>query len=57
MKAYFKLDTEGDLVPVGTWPSFDYLKRDEDEVWMFEGVEALQDFVEQATELLETWNA
>lgn len=54
---YFEWDGDGVLTPLGAWPSFDDVPRNKNSVWIFEGRQELEDFVEQASELLERWNA
>ena len=54
---YFVWDVDGVLSPLGAWPCIDDVPPTPHSVWVFEGKQELEDFVEQATELLERWNA
>ena len=55
MNAYFEWDGDGVIKPLGAWPNFDSLPRTRNSVWIFEGVEELEDFVDQALKALEDW--
>lgn len=56
MNAYFMWDVDGELTALGAWPCFDDVPPTPNSVWVFEGTDELQDFVDQATEVLEKWN-
>lgn len=56
MNAYFEWDGDGVITPLGGWTCFDDVPRNKNSVWIFEGTEELQDFIDQATKVLEKWN-
>lgn len=52
---YFVWDVDGVLSPLGAWPCFDDVPKTPHSVWVFEGIDELASFVEDANILLAQW--
>ena len=52
---YFMWDRDGVLSPLGAWPCFDDVPKTRDSVWVFAGIDELEDFVKEANTLLAQW--